>query len=73
MLLIVLEVFCAIWLASGITVFVLGLLRRRSAKRRGMSTKRDVHDGSNVVAGAIIALMLGPVGLAFFFLDRRRS
>lgn len=71
----VVGICCAIWLVSGVTMFVLGLFRIRNAKRQAdhYSTERDMHNGSNLVAGAIIALMLGPVGLVFYFVDKGRS
>ena len=60
----VIGVSCAIWLFSALTTFLYGLYRS-SGTYPNDEIERDVYDGSGIVAGAIAALMLGPIGIVF--------
>ncbi len=60
---------CSAWLLCGIVVLAIGLGDSRKWRKHNPEYQRDVHEGSNVVTGGLIALILGPIGLLFYCID----
>ena len=73
MLPVIVGLFCTVWLVCGVVVIAIGLRDRRKWKEHNPDNERDVHDGSSVVTGGLIALILGPIGLTFYCIDWWRS
>lgn len=71
MLPIVIGIVCGIWFVSGVATFAYGLYQSMSIPNDGV--ENDVHDGSSLVTGAVIAIMLGPIGIAFLVIDHWRE
>lgn len=66
---LVVGLFCLLWILCGMVVFFIGFWRRTASRRKDGVVEKDVHDGSSIITGAVIALALGPISLMFALID----
>jgi len=71
MLPLVLGITCFIWLLSAVVLLVVGIYRSKS--QPDDKIERYVHDGSGLIAGMIVAILLGPIGIIFWAIDKWRE
>lgn len=72
---IIIGVVCFLWLLCALVLLGINISEQKKWNRKinHEDIERDVHDGSNLITGAVIALVLGPIGLVFYAMERRNK
>lgn len=73
MLPIIVGLICLMWLICAVVVYIIGYSGQKRWQGHTSDVDKDVHDGSSLLTGGLIALILGPVGLIFLFIDWLKS
>ena len=73
---LIFSLFITAWAMCGFIMFIIGNIeiffyaRKEASQPKKEVEYETVHDGSNWLAGLFAALMLGPVGLVLWVLEK---